>query len=83
MSQLDEGAVDRARYFAPARPPSGAGDALEEGYETYITHCGKCHRMRGVGGDVGPPLDREGSLASVLPREQLRDYVRHDESRFP
>jgi len=49
----------------------------------YTAHCGKCHRMRGNGGDVGPALDRQGSLASVLPTPQLRDYVRQDESRFP
>ena len=39
--------------------------------------------MRGVGGDVGPALDRKGSLSSLFTTAQLRDYVRHDESRFP
>jgi mono/diheme cytochrome c family protein len=39
--------------------------------------------MRGVGGDVGPALDREGSLSSLFTTAQLRDYVRHEESRFP
>ena len=74
---------ERETYFAPARPPSGADDDLQEGFAIYTAHCGKCHRMRGVGGEVGPALDREGSLWSVLTRAQLRDYVRHDESRFP
>jgi len=74
---------DRRRYFAPAMPPAGAGDAVREGFETYIAHCGKCHRMRGVGGQVGPELDREGSLSSVLSTEQLRDYVGHEERLFP
>jgi mono/diheme cytochrome c family protein len=74
---------DRARYFAPAKPPAGAGEDAAAGFATYKAHCGKCHHMRGVGGEVGPALDRPGSLASVLPREQLRDYVRHDESHFP
>jgi hypothetical protein len=39
--------------------------------------------MRGVGGDVGLALDREGSLSSLFTTAQLCDYVRHDESRFP
>ena len=74
---------DRAAYFASARPPPSAGDAPQEGFGTYTTHCGKCHRMRGVGGDVGPALDREGSLSSVLTTAQLRDYVGHESSRYP
>jgi mono/diheme cytochrome c family protein len=74
---------DRERYFAAAAPPDGASEAAREGFAVYTADCGKCHRMRGVGGDVGPALDREGSLSSVLPTAQLRDFVRHDASRFP
>ncbi len=74
---------DPGNYFAPARPPSDANDAVQEGFAIYTTHCGKCHRMRGVGGDVGPALDRENSLSSLLTTAQLSDYIRHDESRFP
>ena len=74
---------DRVTYFAPARPPAGADEALQKGFAIYTAHCGKCHRMRGVGGDVGPALDRDGSLSSLFTTVQLRDYVRHDDSRFP
>ena len=74
---------DRDTYFAAARPPAGADDALQKGFAIYTAHCGKCHHMRGVGGEVGPALDRDGSLSSLLTAAQLRDYVRHDESRFP
>ena len=74
---------DRDAYFAPARPTAEGDDDLQKGFALYAAHCGKCHRMRGVGGDVGPALDREGSLSSLLSRAQLRDYVRHDENRFP
>ena len=74
---------DRDSYFAPARPPAGADDAVQKGFAIYTAHCGKCHRMRGVGGDVGPALDREASLSSLLTAAQLRDYVRHYKSRFP
>jgi len=74
---------DRETYFAPARPLAGAEDSLQEGFAVYTAHCGKCHRMRGVGGEVGPALDREGSLSSLFTAAQLREYVRHDESRFP
>ena len=74
---------DRGAYFAPARPPAAAGDAPQQGFGIYKLQCGKCHRMRGVGGDVGPELDRDGSLSSVLTAAQLRDYVRHESSRYP
>jgi hypothetical protein len=47
-----------------------------------IPRRGKCNRMRGVGGEVGPALDRDRSLSSLLTEEQLRDYVRHVENRF-
>mgnify|MGYP000532494416 CR=1 FL=1 len=63
--------------------PAGAADDLQQGFALYTAHCGKCHRMRGVGGDVGPALDRKGSLSSLFTTAQLRDYVRHDENRFP
>ena len=39
--------------------------------------------MRGVGGDVGPALDRQGSLSSVFTAVQLRDYVRHEGTGYP
>jgi len=74
---------DRVAYFAPARPPERAGDAPRLGFGIYTAHCGKCHRMRGVGGDVGPVLDRQGSLSSALTTAQLRDYVRHDGTGYP
>jgi mono/diheme cytochrome c family protein len=74
---------DRSTYYAPALPPVGANEAAKKGFALYTAHCGKCHRMRGVGGDVGPVLDRENSLSSLFTKAQLRDYVRHNESRFP
>jgi mono/diheme cytochrome c family protein len=74
---------DRNAYFAPARPSADADDALQQGFAIYTAHCGKCHRMRGVGGEVGPALDRDGSLSSLFTTAQLRDYIRHDKSRFP
>ena len=43
---------DRDSYYAPARPPAGAGSAAQKGFAIYTAHCGKCHRMRGVGGEV-------------------------------
>ncbi len=74
---------DRWAYFASAEPPEAAGEAARAGFDTYVDHCGKCHRMRGVGGELGPELDRPASLSSLLPTEQLRVYVRHDEHDFP
>jgi mono/diheme cytochrome c family protein len=73
---------DRDGYFAPARPGADADHAVQEGFAIYTAHCGKCHRMRGVGGQVGPALDREGNLSSLLTTAQLREYVGHDQSRF-
>lgn len=74
---------DREAYYEPARPTAVGNGHLQKGFAIYTAHCGKCHRMRGVGGDVGPVLDRESSLSSLLSTAQLRDYVRHDENRFP
>ena len=74
---------DRETYYAPARPPAVDDGTLQKGFAIYTAHCGKCHRMRGVGGDVGPVLDRESSLSALLSTAQLRDYVRHDESSYP
>ena len=75
--------LDRAAYFAPARPPAAAGASVRQGFGVYQAHCGKCHRMRGTGGSVGPALDRDASLSALLTPEQLADFVRHDPRRFP
>jgi mono/diheme cytochrome c family protein len=74
---------DQVAYFAPARPAADAGEAVREGFGIYTEHCGMCHRMRSVGGDLGPVLDREGSLSLVFTTAQLTDFVRHDTSRYP
>ena len=74
---------DRAGYFAAAKPPDNAAEIIHKGFEVYTAHCAKCHRMRGVGGELGPELDRDSSLSSIFTEAQLSDFIRHDKSQFP
>jgi mono/diheme cytochrome c family protein len=74
---------DRAAYFAPARPPDRTGPEVEHGFAIYQAHCGKCHQMRGVGGSVGPALDRAASASALSTPAQLGAYVRHERWLFP
>lgn len=70
-------------YFAAARPSPPADSQVQAGFELYKAHCGKCHRMRGVGGSVGPELDRAFGLASLMTPEQLTGLVEHSPERYP
>lgn len=47
-----------AKYFARIAAASAAGGGDPgAGEEVFADNCGECHRLRGEGGDVGPPLD--------------------------
>lgn len=75
--------LDRDAYFAPARPAADASPAVWQGFGVFTAQCGKCHRLRGVGGGVGPVLDREGALPSLLPDAELARFIAHDPEQFP
>ncbi len=62
---------DRARHFAPAQPRADAHVVVRKGFEVYAAHSSKCHRVRGVGDDVGPALDRDAGLSRSSPRRSF------------
>jgi putative heme-binding domain-containing protein len=58
---------------------SGKGDPYE-GKKLFTTHCGKCHRLFGKGGDVGPDLttyqrdDLDAMLLHIVnPSAEIRE----------
>jgi predicted amidohydrolase YtcJ/mono/diheme cytochrome c family protein len=66
----------RALLTAIEPDPDTAPATVLEGFETFQTHCLSCHRIRDVGGDVGPALVAvNGALTDYLPAATLRAYV--------
>lgn len=66
--------LEEADYLA-AKPAQAADIQIQQGFEHYMDHCYKCHQIAGVGGALGPVLDRTGSLAAALPEPQLQQLI--------
>ncbi|MFV8816282.1 c-type cytochrome [Haliea sp. E17] len=74
--------VPADRYYLPSPPPATA-QAVRAGYASYVSHCVKCHRLQGVGGAVGPELDRSGGMLQVLDDSQLQQLILQVTDYFP
>jgi putative membrane-bound dehydrogenase-like protein len=61
----EEKLADIRRFTNDLR--AGAGDA-SRGEALFVKHCGTCHKVRGVGGNLGPELTAtvKGDLVSLL-----------------
>lgn len=99
MSHPDESVASRARAIASAQPQSSRGEIIQEyqhaltltgdldrGKQAFRKHCSGCHRMDGIGHEVGPNLatirnrGAETLLVNVLdPNREVnpawRDYL--------
>lgn len=42
--------------YGPITPTPGADPTVAQGFGWYESHCAKCHRIAGLGGDLGPEL---------------------------
>ena len=63
------------RFIHSTEPERESADGYRIAFNTSVL---LQQPLRGVGGEVGPALDREGSLSSLFTTAQLREYVRHD-----
>lgn len=56
--------------------PSSNDPAAAEGFDAFQKYCLSCHRIRDVGGAVGPALVGDnGALIAYLPAETVRAYI--------
>jgi ubiquinol-cytochrome c reductase cytochrome b subunit len=60
------------RVQAGAPPPAASSEEIRASI-VFATHCAKCHRVEGIGGDEGPDLTR---AAQKRDREFILTYVR-------
>lgn len=73
--------IDARDRFPAMAPPEGAPARVRAGFEAFRIHCGKCHRLNGEGGTVGPELNDAVSPVEYRRREWLRMWI-DDPSRI-
>eukprot|EP00752_Nemacystus_decipiens_P018801 g16857.t1 len=73
--QLNEIRVVSADQYAAAAPTAEMGERAKSGFDLYVKHCIKCHQVKGLGGQLGPPIDREHSWASLMDGAVLKDII--------
>jgi glyoxylase-like metal-dependent hydrolase (beta-lactamase superfamily II)/mono/diheme cytochrome c family protein len=76
--QVDTIAIARRDALLAAIEPDSrnAPAAAVDGFETFQKHCLSCHRIWGVGGEVGPALvTSSGALTNYLPPETASAYI--------
>ena len=77
--QMDTIEVAGATYYSAISPPEKHLD----GFEQYVSHCAKCHSLRGVGGSLGPAIDRVNGMASMLSNRHLAQLITRVNDFFP
>lgn len=66
-------------YYAAIAPPL----PLQSAYHLYLDHCVKCHAIKGIGGSLGPGLDRDGGMAQYLDDSRLHQMIGRVTDFFP
>jgi uncharacterized protein (TIGR03792 family) len=62
----------------PLRKAAAPKDAaFEPGFAAFATHCAKCHRANGAGGDLGPELAVPRPVTDYWRREALVEFIRN------
>ncbi|MFO7286455.1 MAG: c-type cytochrome [Gammaproteobacteria bacterium] len=55
--------------------PRDVSAAVSAGFIVFRDNCLSCHQVRGVGGTVGPALDRPMAVTDYWKEDRLRDFV--------
>lgn len=55
--------------------PRDVSAAVSAGFIVFRDNCLSCHQVRGVGGKVGPALDRPMAVTDYWKEDRLRDFV--------
>ncbi|MGL4514810.1 MAG: TIGR03792 family protein [Lacipirellulaceae bacterium] len=51
--------------------------AFEPGFAAFATHCAKCHRANGAGGDLGPELAAPRAVTEYWRRDELVKFIQN------
>jgi hypothetical protein len=61
--------------FGEMSPPSDASAKIVAGFEAFVVHCSKCHRINGHGGEIGPELNYPANPTEYLKDGWLRKWI--------
>lgn len=67
--------IEARERFPNTAPPKGASAAAVLGYAAFRVHCGRCHRINGAGGTIGPELNYPVSPVEYWKGEWLRKWI--------
>jgi mono/diheme cytochrome c family protein len=61
--------------FGEMTPPEDAPANVLAGFEAFVVHCSKCHRVNGHGGAIGPELNYPANPTEYMKDEWLRRWI--------
>ncbi len=70
-----------ANKYAAIIPPSDSPSEVKDGFDSYKLYCLKCHTLKSLGGEIGPPL--EAVLENFENQEKLRKLISDPKSVNP
>jgi mono/diheme cytochrome c family protein len=63
------------REYPQTAPPAGASPEVLRGFNGFLSHCAKCHRVNGEGGQVGPELNYPVNVTEYWQAEWLPKFI--------
>jgi mono/diheme cytochrome c family protein len=61
--------------FGDMTPPDDTSAQARAGFDAFVVHCHKCHRINGHGGTIGPELNYPANPTEYMKDEWLRRWI--------
>lgn len=61
--------------FGDMTPPKGASATTLAGFQGFVVHCSKCHKINGHGGEIGPELNYPANPTEYMTDAWLRKWI--------
>jgi mono/diheme cytochrome c family protein len=68
--------INKAKEFADAYPLN-ASKKVDKGFQLFMKHCIKCHKLNKVGGTIGPELNTPKSIMEYWKTEDVKAFIKN------